>query len=68
MDQAAPEALTIPADVAARVVANIDKWLSANPENDQEWLAVMAATREIREDFEALLADNGISQTDRSQA
>lgn len=45
--------------MAGRVLANIKTWLGSKPENDAEWLVMMTATREIREDFEALLAENG---------
>lgn len=48
--------MEIPREVAERVLRNIAIWLDGDPSNDAEWLAKMDATREIREDFQALLA------------
>jgi hypothetical protein len=50
----------ITGETARRILANMHVWLDGNPGNDEEWLAKMDATAAIREDFEAILAENAV--------
>lgn len=54
MDQELDD-LVIPREVAERILRNMRTWLESKPENDEQWLEKMAATRSIREDFETIL-------------